>query len=90
MNSGGKRLSETRFWWGLLGFGAMAVFFLASEHRAHTVDLLPLILLLACPLLHLFVHGRHEHSGSRAGDPGRGENERAASAHGSEEGQHGR
>jgi hypothetical protein len=44
----------------LLAFGVVAVvFFLLAEHRAHTLGVLPYLLLLACPILHLFWHGRH-------------------------------
>lgn len=48
----------------LLAFLAIAVFFLATEHTAHFFGGLPYLLLLLCPLLHLFMHGGHgEHSG---------------------------
>jgi len=43
----------------LLGFLAIAGFFLLSEHRAHVLGALPLLLLALCPLLHLFGHGGH-------------------------------
>lgn len=45
----------------LLGFLAIAAFFLLSEHRAHALGILPYVLLLLCPLLHLFGHGGHGH-----------------------------
>jgi hypothetical protein len=45
--------------WVLLGFLAIAGFFLLTEHRAHVLGVLPFLLLLACPLLHLFHHGGH-------------------------------
>jgi hypothetical protein len=47
--------------WVLLGFLAIAGFFLLTEHKAHVLGVLPFLLLLACPLLHLFHghHGRH-------------------------------
>lgn len=45
--------------WVLLGFLAIAGFFLLTEHRAHVLGLLPFLLLLACPLLHLFHHRGH-------------------------------
>jgi hypothetical protein len=61
-------------WWqtrtGLvfLGFLAIAAYFLVTEHRAHlalAVPYLPWFLLLACPLMHLFMHGGHGgHGGS--------------------------
>jgi len=43
----------------LLGFLAIAAFFLFTEHRAHFFGILPFLLLLLCPLLHLFMHGKH-------------------------------
>lgn len=48
-----------------IAFLAIAGFFLLTEHRAHLFGALPFILLLACPLLHLFHgHGGHgNHSG---------------------------
>ena len=44
---------------GLLVFGAVAAYFLLSEHRAHFFGALPFLLLLACPLMHIFMHGDH-------------------------------
>ena len=41
---------------GVLG---IAAFFLIAEHRAHVLGYLPWLLFLACPLLHLFMHGGH-------------------------------
>jgi hypothetical protein len=38
---------------------AIAAFFLWEEHRAHVLGILPYLLLAACPLVHLFMHGRH-------------------------------
>jgi DUF2933 family protein len=40
----------------VLGFLAIAAYFLWTEHRAHVVQFVPYALLLLCPLLHLF-HG---------------------------------
>lgn len=45
--------------WALLGFIAIAGFFVVTEHRAHLFGALPYLLLLACPLLHFFLHGGH-------------------------------
>ena len=42
----------------LLGFFAIAGFFLWEEHQAHLLGILPYGLLLLCPLMHLF-HGGH-------------------------------
>ena len=65
--------------WVLLAFLAVAAFFLVFEHRAHLsfllftehrehlselVYYLPFLLLLACPLMHLFMHRGHGDHGS--------------------------
>lgn len=40
----------------------IGLFFLLTEHRAHFFGALPYLLLLACPLMHVFMHGgRHSH-----------------------------
>ena len=50
--------------WVFLGFVAIALFFLLTEHRAHFLGVLPYLLFLACPLMHLFHHGHgHQHQG---------------------------
>jgi hypothetical protein len=47
-----------------IGFVLIAGYFLLTEHRAHVVQYLPFVLLLACPLLHFFHgHGRHDRNG---------------------------
>lgn len=51
----------------LWGFLAIGVFFLIAEHRAHLLGWLPWLIILACPLLHIFMHrshGGHDHGGS--------------------------
>jgi hypothetical protein len=40
-------------------FLAVAAYFLWTEHRAHTLQALPWILLLLCPLMHVFMHRGH-------------------------------
>lgn len=48
-----------------IAFLAIAAFFLLSEHWAHALGFVPWLLLLACPLLHVFGHGGHGgHRGS--------------------------
>ncbi len=54
----------------LLGVGA---FYIIAEHGAHALSAWPLIILLACPLLHLLMHGGHGGHGGHAEkgtDPG--------------------
>jgi hypothetical protein len=48
------------------GFIAIAGFFLPAEHWAHVVPVLPWLLLLLCPLMHLFGHGVHGRRGGHA------------------------
>lgn len=43
----------------LIAFMAIAGFYLITEHGAHVFGYLPFLLLLACPLLHMFMHGGH-------------------------------
>ena len=69
--------SESKGFWssryaiGLLVMGAVAAYFLLSEHRAHFFGALPFLLLLACPLMHVFMHHGHGgHGGSHAGHSG--------------------
>lgn len=63
----------------LVVFAIIAAAFLVSEHRAHIVGWLPYwpyLFLLACPLMHLFMHGGHGHGGHGSGekpDPSTGE-----------------
>ena len=46
---------------------AIGAFFLLTEHTAHLFGALPWLLLLACPLMHLFMHSGHGHGGHVAG-----------------------
>jgi hypothetical protein len=54
-------------WWRtrsgivLCGFLLVAGFYLLTEHTAHVFGALPYLLLLSCPLMHLFMH--HGHGG---------------------------
>lgn len=52
-------------------FAVIAAFYLWTEHRAHLLGSLPYLLLLACPLMHLLMHGGHGHSGD-SGKPDQG------------------
>lgn len=70
---------DTGKWWGtvsryvFIGFVAIALFFLITEHRAHLIpylSFLPFLLLAACPLMHLFHHHGHDHE-SREDPEGR-------------------
>ncbi|WP_136416723.1 DUF2933 domain-containing protein [Herbaspirillum sp. ST 5-3] len=66
--------TSSRGKWVLIGFLAIGAFFLFTEHRAHLFGFLPWLLILACPLMHLF-HGHGGHGGNndnrtRASDRG--------------------
>jgi len=47
----------------LLVVGAVGGFLLFTEHRAHVLGVLPYAFLLACPLMHMFMHHGHHHGG---------------------------
>ena len=42
-----------------IGFFVIAGALLFTEHRAHVLGILIWLPLLACPLMHLFMHGGH-------------------------------
>jgi hypothetical protein len=65
--------TSLRFRMGLVlaGFLAIAGVLLFTEHQAHVLGLLIWLPLLACPLMHLFMHGGHGHGGHRHDGDGR-------------------
>lgn len=72
MNHGQQHEHETgardsRGKWVFIGFLLIAGYFLWAEHRAHLMGVLPYLLILACPLMHLF-HHRHGHRRHTAQD----------------------
>ena len=68
-----KGFWSSRYAIGLLVLGAVAGYFLLTEHRAHFFGALPFLLLLACPLMHIFMHGGHGGHGGEHGGHGGGE-----------------
>lgn len=68
-----RSFSGSRTFFVFLGFLAIALVMLVSEHRAHFLGILPLLFLFACPLLHMFGHGHQgghrSHSGERSNPP---------------------
>ena len=64
---------ETPAFWrspaGLALLVACAVigFYLLTEHTAHLLGALPFLLVLACPVMHVFMHrgGGHHHGSTR-------------------------
>ena len=65
------RFWGSRFSIGLIVLGAIAAYFLLTEHRAHVFGALPFLLLLACPLMHVVMHGGHGGHGHQHGGPPR-------------------
>ena len=59
---------RSRYALGLPVFGAVAAYLLVSEHRTHFFGALPFLLLLACPLIHIFMHRGHDGHGDGRGD----------------------
>jgi len=47
----------------LLVVVAVGGFLLIPEHRAHVLGFMPFAFLLACPLMHLFLHHGHHQGG---------------------------
>jgi len=54
----------------LLGFIIIAGALLLTEHRAYLWGVLIWLPLLACPLMHFFMHGGHGHGGHGSGNQG--------------------
>lgn len=48
--------------WAIWTFGALALGYLIIEHRPHLFGWLPYLIILACPLMHFFMHRGHHHS----------------------------
>ena len=74
----GREPRQAGFWKSPTGlvtiaFLAIGAFFLVTEHRAHLFGWLPWLLLLACPLLHIFMHGGHGGDGGHGGHGGHGD-----------------
>jgi hypothetical protein len=67
---------RSRAFLAFLGFAAMAIVLLWEEHKAHFLGALPYLFILACPLMHIFMHRGHgghharqsEHGRARGGD----------------------
>ena len=72
-HSGHQEISRGKSGVGLVlvGFLVLAGALLFTEHRAHVLGLLIWLPLLACPLMHLFMHGGHGHHGGRQHDSDR-------------------
>ena len=69
-----SKATHSRTKWVFIGFLVIAAYFLVTEHKAHLSGWLSSygiwLLLLACPLMHLFMHGGHGGHGSHRDDGG--------------------
>ncbi len=67
-----SKQTKSRAKWVFIGFLVIAAYFLVTEHRAHLSGWLSSygiwLFLLACPLMHLFMHGGHDHGGHGSGE----------------------
>lgn len=81
--------SSVRTTLAFLAFLAVAGFFLLTEHRAHTLGALPFLVILACPLIHLF-HGHGGHGDASGRDSKHRMDDRDSSPDSSTPHQHGR
>ena len=45
--------------WSAIGLIAAASYFLFVEHGEHVFPYLPYLILLLCPVMHIFMHGSH-------------------------------
>lgn len=56
--------------WSVWSVAAVGALLLVVDHWAHVLGVLPYLVLLACPLMHVFMHrghGDHGHGKSRGG-----------------------
>ena len=60
-----RRFWGSRYSIGLIVIGAVAAYFLLTEHRAQLFAALPLLLLFGCLGMHVFMH--HGHGGRHPG-----------------------
>ena len=54
---------DKRFKITLAIFAVIALVLLWGEHKVHLLGALPWLILLACPFIHMFMHGGHGNHG---------------------------
>ena len=72
----GPVLMGTPLGWGLSLVLATLGAYLLVYHTSHIILALPYVLLLACPLMHLFMHRRHGHQQGGVHDAGHSDSSR--------------
>ena len=68
--------NKPRYWTSLHGLATLtligaALYFIFVEHAEHVIPYLPFMIILLCPLMHIFMHkghGSHDHGESKASD----------------------
>jgi len=56
-------LPHTPSGWAVAGVFALGLALAVADHWAHLLGILPYLILLACPLMHVFMHRGHGHAG---------------------------
>jgi len=68
--------------WTIWTAGAVALAYLIVEHRPHLLGWIPYLVILTCPLMHLFMHRRHGgHGDHRGHDYGRDTRDQSSHRH---------
>jgi hypothetical protein len=63
LNALAKSVLASRTRTALVALAAVGAALIAYDHRVHVIGVLPYLLLLACPLMHLFMmHGNGGHA----------------------------
>jgi len=70
--------SNRNFWLTPNGLAALGLiggvlYFLLTEHRAHFIYALPFLILLLCPVMHIFMHRGHGGQGGHGEHGGHGD-----------------
>ena len=60
-------------------------YWLFTYHSQHLLGWLPYLILLLCPLMHIFMHGGHGHGGHGSQDDGESQNQKNHQHHHSTE-----
>ncbi|MND00992.1 hypothetical protein D3C83_197970 [compost metagenome] len=58
-----RKSSRHPYAWLVWAVAALGVALLVIDHWAHFLRILPYLVLLACPLMHFFVHRGHRRGG---------------------------
>jgi hypothetical protein len=56
-----KETFSKKTWSIILIIGLVGLVLLLRNHSSHLLIALPYLVLLACPLMHIFMHGGHKH-----------------------------